>query len=156
MPTEFQKAMDRTLGLTDFSFCFLDDILIATAGSLEEHNVKVDETLKKIDLEGFSLKLSKCEFSVKEIEWLGFDIDREGVRPKRSKIQDIMNLKPPKTLRKLRSFIGSVNHLGNFIGGAQKLVAEFKESLSKGNKLKFYWSENKTRHSMNYLIKYLI
>ena len=56
-----------------------------------------------------------------------------------------MNLKPPKTLRKLRSFIGSINHLGNFIGGAQKLVAEFKDSLSKGNKLKFYWSDKQDK-----------
>ena len=47
MPTEFQKAIDRTLGLTDFSFCILDDILIATAGSLEEHNAEVDETPQK-------------------------------------------------------------------------------------------------------------
>ena len=72
MPTEFQKAMDRTLGVTNNEFCFLDDVLIATVGSIQHHNEVTEETIKKIEKEGFSLKAAKCKFSVHEIEWLGF------------------------------------------------------------------------------------
>ena len=95
MPTEFQKAMDRTLLNVLNTFCFLDDILIVTVGSVAKHNEMVEEVMKLIDAEGFSLKLKKCDFSVKEIEWLGYEINAIGVKPKRSKVEDIMNLKPP-------------------------------------------------------------
>ena len=74
---------------------------------------------------------------VVETEWLGFKLNREGVKPVRSKVEDIFNLKPPKTLEKIRSFVGSINHLQHFLPGCQAHVAEFKYSMSKGNKLKF-------------------
>ena len=142
--TEFQKAMDRTLLNVLNTFCFLDDILIVTVGSVAKHNEMVEEVMKLVDAQGFSLKLKKCDFSVKEIEWLGYEINATGVKPKRSKVEDIMNLKPPKTLSQLRSFVGSINHLGSFLEGAEKLTAKFKDSLSKGNKLKFYWTAVQT------------
>ena len=130
MPTEFQKAMDRTLLNLANTFCFLDDILIVSVGSVVEHNKIVEEVLKGILEEGFSLKLSKCEFSKKSIEWLGYFIDRNGYKPLHSKVQDILALTLPKSLTKLRSFIGSINHLQKFIKGANDLVADFKDSLS--------------------------
>ena len=37
MPAEFQKAMDYTLIGLKNTFCFLDDILIVSKGSVEEH-----------------------------------------------------------------------------------------------------------------------
>ena len=56
MPTEFQKAMDRTLMNLLNTFCFLDDVLICSVGSIVEHNQLVEKVLKRIDEEGFSLK----------------------------------------------------------------------------------------------------
>merc|ERR1711894_523373 len=145
MPTEFQKAMDRTLLNLANTFCFLDDILIVSVGSVVEHNKIVEEVLKRILEEGFSLKLSNCEFSKKSIEWLGYFIDRNGYKPLHSKVQDILALTTPKSLTKLISFIGSINHLQKFIKGANDLVADFKDSLSHSNKLKFYWSDLQTK-----------
>ena len=95
MPTEFQKAMDRTLDGCLNTLAYLDDVLIVSIGSLEKHNELVEKVLKRLFDEGFSLGLHKCEFSVHEIEWLGFTIDREGARPVRSKIEDVLNIKPP-------------------------------------------------------------
>ena len=141
MPTEFQKAMDRTLMNLLNTFCFLDDVLICSVGSIVEHNQLVEKVLKRVDEEGFSLKLSKCEFSVKETVWLGYELDRTGYRPKHSKVQDIIALKIPKTLSKLRSFIGSINQLAKFMKGTQELVAAFRDSLTASNKLKFHWTE---------------
>ena len=40
--------------------------------------------------------------------------------------------------------MGSVNHLNSFIPNAQMHTAKFKDSLSKGNKKKFYWSSVQT------------
>ena len=49
IPAEFQKAMDYTMliGLEN-TFCFLDDILIVSKGSEEDHFKLVLDCLKKL------------------------------------------------------------------------------------------------------------
>ena len=63
MPNEFQKAMDNTIQGIQGVFCFLDDILIISKGSVTKHNEIVDNVLSRLDKERFALKLSKCYFS---------------------------------------------------------------------------------------------
>ena len=53
--------------------------------------------LKRLDVEGWALKLSKCEFSVNQLTWLGYDINEDGYSPKFSNIEAIRFLKPPRT-----------------------------------------------------------
>ena len=144
MPNEFQKAMDSTLLNLLQTFCFIDDVLIVSRGSITEHNALVEAAIKRLEEEGFSLKLEKCEFSVKSIDWLGYTIDETGYKPIHSKVQDILALKPPRTLKQLRQFLGSINQMSKFIDNAKELTAEFKESLSAGKKQKFYWSDKQT------------
>ena len=69
------------------------------------------------------MKFKKCEFCVHKIIWLGYELSKTGVKPTHSKIEDILQPKPPKSLTKLRSFIGSINHLGRFIQDAFYLAA---------------------------------
>ena len=62
MPAEFQKAIDCTLtGLTN-TFCFLDDIFIASRGTKEEHLKLVDACLSKIETENLAISLRKFCF----------------------------------------------------------------------------------------------
>ena len=44
MPTEFLKAIDRTLGVCENVVCFLDDVLVASVGSVQNHNKIVETT----------------------------------------------------------------------------------------------------------------
>ena len=78
MPKEFQKAMDNTLQGLSGVFCFLDDILIVSKGSIMDHNIFVDKVITRLDEKCFALKLSKCDFSLNQLSWLGYDIDSEG------------------------------------------------------------------------------
>ena len=111
--------MDNTLQGLSGVFCFLDDILIVSKGSVEDHNILVDKVISLLDEKGFSLKLSKCEFSLNQLSWLGYDIDSEGYRPKRSKIEAVLALEPPRMLKQLRSFMGILNHLQRFLPNIQ-------------------------------------
>ena len=141
MPKEFQKAMDNTLQGLSGVFCFLDDILIVSKGSVEDHNILVDKVISRLDKEGFALKFSKCEFSLNQLSWLGYDIDSEGCRPKSSKIEAVLALEPPRTLKQLRSFMGILNHLQQFLPNLQVHSDQLRPSLTAGNKSKFVWGE---------------
>ena len=55
MPKEFQKAMDNTLQGLLGVFCFVDDILIVSKGSIRDHNILVDNVISRLDEEGFAL-----------------------------------------------------------------------------------------------------
>ena len=115
MPTEFQKMMDYTLQGLEGVICYLDDILVVTKGRVEDHNTLVGNDMDRLNEEGWTLKLSKCDFSINKLVWLGYEIDESGYAPKFSKIETIKSLMPTKTLKQLRSFMETLNHLQRFI-----------------------------------------
>jgi hypothetical protein len=51
-------------------------------------------------------KLSKCDFWLKEIKILGHTISQDGISVDPEKVQEVMNWKPPTTVRQIRSFFG--------------------------------------------------
>ena len=85
MPAEFQKAMDYTLIGLKNTYCFLDDILIDSKGSLEEHKHYVMKCLQRLDDENLRTQLPKCHFGKLEIDWLGYHISQSGISPLESK-----------------------------------------------------------------------
>ena len=115
MPADFQKAMDYTLIGLQNTYCFLDDILIVSKGSLNEHKSYVMKYLQQLDDENLRINLPKCHFGKLEIDWLGYHISQSGISPLESKTAAILALEAPKTLKKLRSFLGSVHSIGKFV-----------------------------------------
>ena len=141
MPNEFQKAMGCTMQGLEGVICYLYDILVFTKGDVQEHNNLVERVMQRLDAEGWALKFSKCEFSVNQLTCLGYVINESGYSPKFSKIDAIHSLKPPKTLKQLRSFMGTLNHLQRFIPDLHTYTVHFRESLRACNKQSFRWGE---------------
>ena len=136
MPAEFQKAMDRTLNNSKNTFCFLDDIPIVSKGSELEHEKLITDVLMKLDKENLSLKLSKCDFFKTEVNWLGHKLLESWVTPKITKTEAILKLEHPKSLKQLRSFLGSINHLSKFIPNAANLTDKHRPLLREKNEKK--------------------
>ena len=139
MPSEFQKAMDCTLQGLEGVICYLDDILVVTKGDIQDYNNLVEKVIQRLDAEGWALKLGKCEFSVNQLTWLGYDINEDDYSPKLSKIDAIQSLKPPRTLKQLRSFMRTLNHLQRFIPDLHTHTVHFRQSLTACNKQSFWW-----------------
>ena len=134
MPTEFQKAMDCTLQGLEGVISYLDDTLAVTKRDIQEHNNLVEKVMQRIDAKGWALKRSKCEFSVNQLTWLGYDINEDVYSPKFSKIDRIQSFKPPRTLKQLRSFMGTLNHLQRFKPDLHTYTVHFRQSLKACNK----------------------
>ena len=87
IPTIFQERIDRTL---EFKHpAWLEDIIIVTKGTIEKHESEVKETMKKLDEAGYRLHPKKCEFFKKEAEWVGHQINQDGIRPLQDKLEAI-------------------------------------------------------------------
>ena len=139
MPAEFQKAIDCTLAGLENTFCFLDDILIVSRGRIEKHLDLVRKCLIRLDQENLRINLAKCHFAKDKIEWLGHNITQSGVTPLSSKTDAIGKLAAPTNLKNLRSFMGSVHHLGKFIPNLSQLCYPLRPLLKKNTK--FIWTD---------------
>ena len=144
MPVTFQKTIDKTLEGITSKFAFLDDILVTTKGSINEHEKELDKILKKLNNEGLAINLQKCAFAKTNIEWLGFKITPSGITPLITKTEAITKLDNPKTLKQLRSFPGSVHHLTKFIPNLAELLEPLRPLLKKNSEeknKKLDWNE---------------
>ena len=91
-PATFQRVMNTILreGLDKFVLVFLDDILIYSK-TLEEHLEHIRAVLGRLREEKFFGRLHKCDFFRTEVEYLGFDVGADGIKPSLSKIKAILD-----------------------------------------------------------------
>ena len=131
MPTEFQKVMNNLLAKFREMFVFIDDILIVTKGTKQDHIEKVREILKTLDAAKLQLKARKCNFAKQEIEWLVFKLTSHVISPVNSKVQGITEKLRPTNFKELRSFLGAVNQFNKFIPELAAIYFPFRSILKK-------------------------
>ena len=100
--------------------------------------------MRKLEADNLRINLSKCHFAKHQINWLGFTFSQSGVKPIESKTAAIAEIKAPKTLKQLRSFLGSVHHLSKFIPNLAKICHPLRPLFKKNEK--FSWNEYHQTH----------
>ena len=109
-PDIFQAIINEIMGNLPNVRAYLDDILVTTAGSFEDHLKHVELVLQHLTDAGFAVNLCKSSFAVTEIDYLGYWITQHGIQPQPKKMEAIMRLTPPTTERQLRRFLGMINY----------------------------------------------
>ena len=79
-------------------------------GSYDDHLQKVDLTLQRLQKAGLKVCGKKYKFTMQELEYLGCLITWEGIKPIPKKTSAILDIKPPKTVKQLQSFLGLINY----------------------------------------------
>ena len=123
MPTEFQKVMDLTLVNIDFTFVYIDDILIVNKGNKDVHMQKVLEVMQILDKANLQLKVDKRNLACKKIEWLGYELTRSVISPVNGKVQGIKEKLRPTNLKDFRSLLGAVNQLNELVPDVTHLLS---------------------------------
>ena len=94
----------------DYVRAYIDDLLIISNGTFEDHLQKVSKAFKILQKAGFKVNAEKSFFAKSELDYLGFKITREGIMPLPDKVEAIKNIAVPTTKKQLRSFIGLINY----------------------------------------------
>ena len=113
----FMEYMNRTFHsyLDKFVMVFIDDILIysKSEGGHVKHLRIMLQVLKEKNLYA---KLSKCEFWLKEVSFLGHVISSGGIYVDPSKVNAVLQWETPKYATEIQSFLGLVGYYRRFIG----------------------------------------
>jgi len=135
-PEEFQRRMSKALENAKNCIVHIDDCLI-WGRTKEEHDECLRAVLHRILEEGITLNKQKSEFCKEKVTFLGFVLSKEGIQPDPSKVQAIVDLKPPATVTEVQRFMGMVTFLAKFIPNRSEILEPITSLLKSNNE--FIW-----------------
>ncbi|KAK5842830.1 hypothetical protein PVK06_005235 [Gossypium arboreum] len=128
----FQPYLDQ------FVVVFIDDILVYSETE-EKHDEHLRVVLQVLREKQLYAKFSKCEFWLKEVTFLGHVVSAEGIKVDPRKIEAILEWKPPKSVTKIRSFLGLAGYYRIFVEGFSVMAAPLTKLIRKG--APFVWTD---------------
>ena len=134
----FQELMTGVLKDLMFAMAYLDDIIIYSP-TPEEHLEHIKTVFKKLRHAKLSMKLSKCHFFAKEIQYLGHILGVEGIKPVPAKTKAIKAMHPLVNPKQVRSFLRLVGYYSKFIKNFAKLAKPL--TMLTRMDVKFEWKE---------------
>ena len=151
-PDIFQEKMSTLMQDLEFVRAYIDDLLVITKGSYEEHLSRLSEVLTRLQDAGLRVNAKKSFFAKEELEYLGYWITREGIQPVTSKVNAIANIAEPKTKKQLRSFIGVVNYYRDMWIRRSHVLAPLAKLTSKNAKWSWGPEQQKSFEDMKKII----
>ena len=142
-PDVFQQRMTQLFSDKPFVKAYLDDLLVFSNGSYEDHLKKVEEVLARLNSKGMQVNARKSFWAVDEVDYLGFRLTKDGVRPQPKKVEAITRMTAPRNKKELRRFIGMVNYYRFMWKQRSHLMAPLAELTGKTTAFK--WTDHHQR-----------
>ncbi len=79
----------------------MDNLLIITRRTLDKHLQRMETVLTRLRDAGLKVNAAKSLFCAHEIEYLGYILTREGIKPQPTKVQAILALNLPNNVKEL-------------------------------------------------------
>jgi hypothetical protein len=115
-PAYFMYLMNKVFMeyLDKFVMVFVDDILVYSR-SEEEHEDHLCLVLQKLWDHSLYAKLSKCEFCLKQVAFIGHIASKGGISVDPSKVQDVLSWNAPRVLAIFRVFLDWLDMIGGLL-----------------------------------------
>ena len=110
---------------------YMDDIVVKSRRR-EEHFWVLKRIFERC--RAFKLRMNplKCAFGVSSGKFLGFLVHSRGIDVDSTKATTIATMRPPATVKELKSFLGKVSYIRRFIPGLALITSAFTKLLKKG------------------------
>uniref|UniRef100_T1HT13 RNA-directed DNA polymerase n=1 Tax=Rhodnius prolixus TaxID=13249 RepID=T1HT13_RHOPR len=115
-------------------FPIIEDIIVKTRNC----KCHIKKILQAIKLEGFRLKLSKCNFAQSSVKYLGHIIGCNSVSPHQDNIRSIKDFPRPRNKKNIRQFLGKINFYHKYIPDYTRLMEPLHNLLRKN--VDFQWT----------------
>ena len=139
-PAVFQRMMNRVLnGLQHlYALPYIDDIIIHSK-SVKEHAKHLEEVFRRLREHRLRLNPAKCTFCQEEIDYLGHLVGRGSIQPNPAKVTAISEMKPPSTVKGVKSFLGVCGYYRKFVRDYAKVAYPLTALTRKD--VDFVWGE---------------
>ena len=138
----FQRFINIVLhGLRNL-FVYIDDIIIYS-DTVELHKQHVQAVFERLDKFGLIINVQKSKFCYEKIEYLGLEFTADGYRAVQACELRLRDLQPPKNVKEVQKFLGTVNYYRTHIPNLASLAAPLYDLVQKGTK--FYWGPEHER-----------
>ncbi|WVZ63496.1 hypothetical protein U9M48_013123 [Paspalum notatum var. saurae] len=141
-PAYFMNLMNKVFMeyLDKFVVVFIDDILIYSKTE-EEHEEHLRLVLQKLRDHKLYAKLSKCEFWLDQMPFLGHIVSKGGIMVDPSKISSVMDWKVLEVVKEVRGFLGLAGYYRRFIESFSRITKPMTSLLEKG--VPFIWTKER-------------
>ena len=130
-PEQFQFAIQKTLQGLEGVRNIADDIIV-WGKTQKEHDTRLEALMKRLFESNLTLNDSKCTFNVDSIWFYGYILSKDGISADKHKIEALVNMKVPKDVSQLRSFLGLATYCERFIPHLATITAPLREVTNKG------------------------
>ena len=136
--TTFMDLMNRVFRpyVDKFFVVFIGDILVYLK-DWENHDTHLRVVIETLRKERLYEKLSKCEFWLREVSFLGNIVSEEGIQVDPKKVKVIIEWKPPRNVTEVRSFLGLTSYYRRFVKEFSMTAAPMTRFLQKNVKSRF-------------------
>ena len=87
------------------TYAYLDNVIF-TGREKDEHNQNLKALLNVASCEGFTLNEKKSVYSATELDWLGYRVSHNTIKPDPARLQPLINLPVPSTKKELKRCFG--------------------------------------------------
>ena len=115
---------------------YVDDMLVKSLHE-DDHLNDLKETFDTLRSCNMKLNPNKCAFGVTAGKFLGFMVSQRGIEVNPEKVRAIMELEPPRTVKKVQSLNGKIMALNRFVSRAMDRCLPFFRTLRKS----FKWTD---------------
>ncbi len=115
----------------EFVQAYMDDLLIIT-----RYLQKMETVLTRLCDAGLKVNAAKSSFCAHEIEYLGYILTREGIKPQPKKVQAIFALNLPNNVKELRHFLGMVQYYRDMWARRSEMLAPLNDLVGECGKTK--------------------
>ena len=112
----YQRMIDMCLAALPANrvLAYMDDVVVFSP-NFEEHVKYLDTVFGCLREANISLKASKCMIAMCKVDFLGYELSGEGIRPQNQLTEAIKELYRPESKKELKSFLGLAGFYGHFI-----------------------------------------
>ncbi|KAG7557039.1 Retrotransposon gag domain [Arabidopsis suecica] len=137
-PATFQRCMTSIFSdlIEETVEVFMDDFSVY-GSSFSSCLLNLCRVLKRCEETNLVLNWEKCHFMVREGIVLGHKISERGIEVDKAKVDVMMQLQPPKTVKDIRSFLGHAGFYRRFIKDFSKLARPLTRLLCKETEFTF-------------------
>lgn len=131
-PATFQRMMHQVLGTMRYkeALAYLDDIIIPSR-DIAEGMERLKSVLQVLSSAGLTLKLSKCQFFGRFVDYLGFEVSSHGIKPGARKIEAVERFPTPINQHTVRQFLGLASFFRRFVQGFAVVAKPLTQLLKK-------------------------